>query len=134
MGHEDTSAMENAVLSVLTGTPLAQAAKRVRTTPARLTDAIERYRTAGRAALATPPAEWHQVNIEFADYSTAELSFRACLLPYLRTGAVGAWWFVRKYPCWRLRVHRAPDADTEETIAHLTEILDRIQSQGMAKQ
>ncbi|MCF1595756.1 thiopeptide-type bacteriocin biosynthesis protein [Streptomyces muensis] len=131
MGHEDTSAMENAVLSVLAGTPIEQAANRVRTSPARLTDALERYRAAGRAALTTPPAEWHQVNIEFADYPTAEHAFRAYLLPYLHTEAVGAWWFVRKYPCWRLRVRPAPD--TEDTIAHLTEALDRILSRGTAK-
>lgn len=133
MDHEDTSPMENAILSVLTGTPIDQATNRIRTSPAWLTDAVERYRAAGRAVLATPPAEWHQVNIEFTDYPTAEHSFRAYLLPYLRTEAVGAWWFVRKHPCWRLRVRPAADADTEDTIAHLTEALDRILSRGVAK-
>ncbi|MEV6590956.1 thiopeptide-type bacteriocin biosynthesis protein [Streptomyces acidicola] len=133
MDHEDTSTMENAVLSVLTGTPIEQAANSARTSPARLADAIERYRTAGRAALATAPTEWHQVNIEFADYPTAEHAFRAHLLPYLRTESVGIWWFVRKYPCWRLRVRPAPDADIEDTVAHLAEALDRVLSQGVAK-
>ncbi len=94
--HTGTTAMEGAILSVLAGTPLDEAAGEVRTSPARLADAVERYRAAGRAALTTSPAGWHQVNIEFADYPTAERAFRAYILPVLRTGPVGTWWFVRK--------------------------------------
>lgn len=133
MDHEDTSALEAAVLSVLTGTPIETVATRARTSFARLADAAQRYRAAGRAALDSRPTGWHQVNIEFADYLTAERAFRAYLLPTLRTGPVGAWWFVRKYPCWRLRVHPSADAQIEDAITQVTEALDSALSWGVAK-
>ncbi|MFF5476722.1 thiopeptide-type bacteriocin biosynthesis protein [Streptomyces sp. NPDC012935] len=134
MDHEDPGVLENAVLSVLAGTPVKEAATRASTSPARLADAVERYRAAGRAALDTPPADWHQVNIKFADYTTADRAFRAYLLPALHAGPVAAWWFVRKYPCWRLRVQPAPGARTEDTIEHVSKALDSTLSCGVATQ
>ncbi|UQA95714.1 thiopeptide-type bacteriocin biosynthesis protein [Streptomyces halobius] len=127
------SQVEDAVLAVLSGTPIEDAARSASTSPERLADAIERYRTAGRAALETRPSGWHQVNIRFADYPTAERAFRAYLLPALRDEPIGAWWFVRKYPHWRLRVYPAPGATAEEAVAHLTEALDDSVSWGVAK-
>ncbi|RBM21763.1 thiopeptide-type bacteriocin biosynthesis protein [Streptomyces sp. PT12] len=133
MDHKNASAMEAAILSVLTGTPVEEAAFRARTSPTRLADMADRYRTAGLAALDTQPAGWHQVNIEFADYPTAEHAFRTSLLPSLRTGPVGAWWFVRKYPCWRLRVQPDTDARSEDTVSHIAEALDHAASRGVVK-
>ncbi|WP_328869105.1 thiopeptide-type bacteriocin biosynthesis protein [Streptomyces sp. NBC_00287] len=98
-----------------------------------MADAVERYRAAGRAALTTSPAGWHQVNIEFADYPTAERAFRAYILPALRTGPVGAWWFLRKYPCWRLRVQASPEARIKDAVAQVTDVLDSALSWGVAK-
>ncbi|MDX3692602.1 lantibiotic dehydratase C-terminal domain-containing protein [Streptomyces europaeiscabiei] len=86
---------------------------------------VERYRATGRAALDTCPEGWHQVNIEFADYSTCERAFRAYLLPSLRDAPVGAWWFLREYPCWRLRFHPSADTSAEDVVALVTEALDR---------
>lgn len=125
--------MEDAVLSILAGTPVKDAASRAQTFPARLADAVERYRAAGRAALAAQPADWHQVNIEFADYPTAERAFHTYLLPFLHTGPVGAWWFVRKYPCWRLRIQPGPNARIEDAVAHVTEVLNSTLPGGVTK-
>ncbi|MGK5530621.1 thiopeptide-type bacteriocin biosynthesis protein [Streptomyces sp. URMC 129] len=133
MDHKNASAMEDAILSVLTGTPVGEAALRAHTSPARLADMADRYRTAGLAALDTQPAGWHQVNIEFADYPTAEHAFRSSLLPSLRTGPVGAWWFLRKYPCWRLRVQPDTDARSEDTARHIAEALDHAASRGVVQ-
>lgn len=110
MDTSENSEVEHAILAVLTGTPVTEAAARLRASPETLIQATEHYRTAGRAALRLPlpPCGWPQVNIEFADYPTAEQAFTAYLLPPLEhataTGTITAWWFVRKHPCWRLRV------------------------------
>ncbi|GHH09483.1 thiopeptide-type bacteriocin biosynthesis protein [Streptomyces rubradiris] len=133
MNPADPITLEDAILCVLTGTPVEQAATKARTSPARLADAAERYRAAGRATLDARPDSWHQVNMEFADYPTAERAFRAYVLPALRTGPVGAWWFVRKYPCWRLRVRPGPDAQREDAVEHLTEALASTRACGVAE-
>ncbi|MBE1594034.1 thiopeptide-type bacteriocin biosynthesis protein [Streptomyces stelliscabiei] len=133
MHEHDISPAEDAIWSVLGGMPIADAASRAGTSPARLADAVERYRAAGRTALDASPEGWHQVNIEFADYPTAEQTFRAYLLPSLRGAPVGAWWFLRKYPCWRLRVHPSPGTPAEEVIAHVTEALDSAVSWSVVK-
>ncbi|WP_225832876.1 thiopeptide-type bacteriocin biosynthesis protein [Streptomyces sp. NK08204] len=139
MDLHDSSVTEQAVLAVLTGTPLAEAADWAHTFPGHLAEAAARYRAAGRMALATrpDPSGWHQVNIEFADYPTAELTFFTYLLPPLReatdTGMVGSWWFVRKYPCWRLRVTPGREATDEELSEHLAGVLNSAVSWGVVK-
>jgi thiopeptide-type bacteriocin biosynthesis protein len=135
----DSSAAEQAILAVLTGTPIAEAARWVRTSPERVAEAVELYRDAGRATLdARPdPSGWQQANIEFTDYPTAERVFITYLLPPLRqtedTGRVGSWWFVRKYPCWRLRLMPGPQALVEGIPKPLAEALDNAISQGIVK-
>ncbi|WP_078853465.1 thiopeptide-type bacteriocin biosynthesis protein [Streptomyces sp. FxanaA7] len=133
MNLPDSSTIEQAILAVLTGTPLTEAAGRAQTSPVHLAQATERYRDAGRSALEPQLSDWHQVNIEFTDYPTAERTFSAYLLPALRTGLIGAWWFVRKYPCWRLRVQPDPGTRMEDAVAHLTEVLDNALFLGVAK-
>ncbi|MFF8968986.1 thiopeptide-type bacteriocin biosynthesis protein [Streptomyces sp. NPDC014995] len=139
MDLHDSSTTEQAVLAVLTGTPLAEAADWARFSPEHLAEAAERYRSAGRAALTTrpEPSGWHQVNIEFADYPTAELTFLTYLLPPLRqatdTGAVGSWWFGRKYPCWRLRVAPGHETTAQELSEHLVRALNSAVSWGVVK-
>ena len=133
MNLPDSSTIEQAILAVLTGTPLTEAAGRAQTSPEHLAVATERYRDAGRSALDPQLGDWHQVNIEFTDYSTAERTFRAYLLPALHTRLVGAWWFVRKYPCWRVRVQPGPGTRVEDAVAHLTEVLDNALFLGVAK-
>ncbi|WP_435271180.1 hypothetical protein [Streptomyces sp. 1222.5] len=103
MQQHDTTPGEDAVLAVLSGVPIEQAARRVPTSPAHLAEAVERYRSAGRATLEHRTAGWYQVYVTFADYPSAARAFRAYLLPALQSEAVGGWWFLRKQPCWRLR-------------------------------
>ncbi|MEV6129391.1 thiopeptide-type bacteriocin biosynthesis protein [Streptomyces violaceusniger] len=139
MDPHHSSATETAILAVLAGTPIADIAAQIRWSPARLAEAIELYRTAGRAALdAQPdPTGWHQVYIEFADYPTAEHAFTTHVFPSLRTatdtGAVAAWWFLRKQPCWRLRVTPGPNATVEGVAHYLAEPLDRTVAMGLTK-
>lgn len=101
-----SSAAEEAVLSVLAGTPIEEAATRAHSSPRHLAEDVETYRRGGRAALdarSAAASEWQQINIEFVEYPTAQQAFHAYLLPPLRRahvgGSVGAWWFVRKFPC-----------------------------------
>jgi thiopeptide-type bacteriocin biosynthesis protein len=129
----DPSRAEDAVLAVLAGEPLEEAARRTGTTSAYLAENVERYRAAGRAALETCPRGWHQVSVQFADYPTAPGAFRAYLLPALRTGPVGAWWFVRKHPHWRLRVSPVAGATVEDTADHIAEALDSAISWSVVK-
>ncbi|MDT0307344.1 thiopeptide-type bacteriocin biosynthesis protein [Streptomyces sp. DSM 44917] len=130
MDHKEASALEAAILAVLTGTPVREAATQACTSPARLADMADRYRAAGVATLDTQPTGWHQVNIEFTDYPTAEHAFRAFLLPSLRADPVGGWWFVRKHPCWRLRVQPDRDARGADTVSRVAEALDHAASRG----
>jgi thiopeptide-type bacteriocin biosynthesis protein len=125
---------ENAVLSVLGGMPIEAAARRAETSPARLAEAVERYRTAGQAALHQQSAGWYQVYVKFADYPTAARAFRAYLLPALGEETVGPWWFLRKHPYWRLRVHPAPGAPAEPVISHVTQALDSAVSWGVVEE
>ncbi|MCW8382370.1 thiopeptide-type bacteriocin biosynthesis protein [Streptomyces justiciae] len=125
--------MEDAVLSVLGGQRIEEAASRARTSPQRLADAVERYRAAGRAALDIGSTDWHQVYIEFADYPTAEPAFRAYLLPSMRGEPIEQWWFLRKQPYWRLRVQPSPNTPVEDAIAHVSEALASAVSWGVVK-
>jgi Lantibiotic biosynthesis dehydratase C-term len=88
-----TQNTERAILKVLTGTPLSDAAIADKMEPAVLADAVEVYRQAGLQALAQQTAAHH-------------------LAPILRhaeeDGVITAWWFMRKHPCWRLRLQPGP--------------------------
>lgn len=130
MQPHDASPAEDAVLSVLGGVPIAEVARRTHTSVGRLAAAVELYRAAGRAALEAQPDGWQQVYIKFVDYPTADNAFRAYLLPALREASVDQWWFLRKHPCWRLRVRHRSDVAEDEAVAHLAEALDSAVSWG----
>ncbi|MFD3553777.1 thiopeptide-type bacteriocin biosynthesis protein [Streptomyces goshikiensis] len=105
---------EDAVLAVLAGQPVPDIATRTGIAPEELGDAVDLYRAAGRDALAGQAArlDWYQVRIEFPDWSRCEDA--APLLARRLTddeqaGLVGAWWFVRKAPQWRLRALPGPN-------------------------
>ncbi|WP_043469292.1 thiopeptide-type bacteriocin biosynthesis protein [Kitasatospora sp. MBT66] len=119
-----TDRLEDAVLAVLGGVSVEDAARTADTEPALLSEVIERYQDAGRAALEAEPSGWHQANIRFTDYPTGHRIFRAYLQPALRTGPVGSWWFVRKHPHWRLRYYPAPGSTAEDAVRHVAEALD----------
>ncbi|MGW6412845.1 thiopeptide-type bacteriocin biosynthesis protein [Streptomyces vinaceus] len=104
---------EDAVLAVLAGHSVPAIAARAGIPPEELGDAVALYRTAGRAALAEQAArlDWYQIRIEFPDWSRCE-DAAALLARRLtddkRAGLIGAWWFIRKAPQWRLRVLPGP--------------------------
>ncbi|MEU5537324.1 thiopeptide-type bacteriocin biosynthesis protein [Streptomyces sp. NPDC020362] len=134
MQQQSTNPTEYAVLAVLCGIPIEEAAQQVLTSPARLAEGVERYRAAGRAALQHPHTGWYQVYVTFADYPSAARAFRTHLLPALSGEDVDAWWFVRKYPCWRLRVQPAPAVEVEHTITSTQQALDSAVSWRVVKQ
>lgn len=118
------SELENAVRDVLAGAPLLDAASRSGIAAHELQAAADLYHRAGAQALARHrPGQWWQANLEFTDWNTAEDTVRN-LLPVL-DGSECRWWFVRKHPCWRLRllsrshVHRARlETALDELAAH----------------
>lgn len=121
--------LENAVLAHLTGTDAATAAGPAGMSGKRLARVADRYRTAGRAAIAPAPPGWVQANLTFTDYAAAETIFRDVLWPALQDRP---WWFVRKKPCWRLRC-RLPN-DTPEFPEDLSAALDSLMDAGVLSQ
>jgi thiopeptide-type bacteriocin biosynthesis protein len=57
-----------------------------------------------------------QVSVEFADWDRAEQAAAEHLAPVLdqasSAGLVSGWWFIRKYPCWRVRMLPGHDSTT----------------------
>lgn len=74
---------------------------------------------------------WHQVNIAFPDWDSAEKTSLDHIIPILRraedAGGLLAWFFIRKYPCWRIRIQPPPEADTATRVA---KHLDALAEQG----
>ncbi|MFF2119769.1 thiopeptide-type bacteriocin biosynthesis protein [Kitasatospora sp. NPDC058184] len=128
--HGEHPHLEQAILAVLTGADTTRAAASLGIDAADLATAAETYRTAGRSAISTPSDAWVQVNIRPTDWHTAEATLAAHLAPTLRDaetrGAVTSWWYVRKHPHWRLRLH----TDRPALRTHLAEQLDRLRHQG----
>ncbi|MGP3927860.1 thiopeptide-type bacteriocin biosynthesis protein [Streptomyces sp. 8N616] len=122
-----------AVLDVLAGEPIADAAHRAGVEPANLADAVEVFQQAGHAALAQQAGrtDWSQVYIEFADWASAEQTAATHLAPLLHdaeaNGTVTAWWFTSKHPCWRLRLRVQPETGVK---ADLGTVLDRLVTDG----
>ena len=132
MTQHDTADLEAAVLSVIAGNPLEEAAAQARISPKQMAAAVELYREAGRAALdARPrPLGWHQLYVRFADYPNAVHAFNTHIRPGL-DGAPG-WWFIRKHPHWRLRFHLgADDTATAHIIQRVTQALTQASTRGV---
>ncbi|MEV0306551.1 thiopeptide-type bacteriocin biosynthesis protein [Nonomuraea fuscirosea] len=102
--------MAQAVLMVLSGTPTNVAAAAISTRPETLTDAIETYQSAGYQALEAQMANhaWYSVRVQFTDWYSAEQAAVSDLGPRLSElqdrKLISEWWFIRKHPCWRLRL------------------------------
>lgn len=132
---EVTSApgIEHAVLLVLKGNSLDEAATAEQVDPMDLAGAVEVYRRAGQQALERQQASgWWQVYIQFADWNIAEQAAADTIGPLLdnaeRSGLVSHWWFMRKYPCWRLRLH--PRADGHAMRNRLAAAFDQFAADG----
>lgn len=125
-----------AVLAVLAGNTVAETAAHAGLDAAVLADAVETFRQAGIRALAdaeeTGAAQncW-QVYLEFADWATAETTAAQQLRPLLHQaendGNLAGWWFIRKHPCWRFRLHIQPGRQTENVIG---DVLDQLTAAG----
>ncbi|GAB3943618.1 hypothetical protein GCM10029976_066500 [Kribbella albertanoniae] len=116
--------IEHGVLDVLAGRPLSQAASHRGIPAAELAEAVECYRTAGRAALEPHTrVGWQQVNLEFADWNSIEQEpaarLRAALERAQAAGAIASWWFIRKAPCWRLRIHPGSTTTPQAAMQHI---------------
>lgn len=128
-----TRTIETAIATVLTGTPLAEAASAIGMESAALADAVEVYQQAGRRALDhhTNPG-WWQVYIRFTDWERAERTVADHLAPLLHQadadGVTNAWWFIRKHPCWRLRFQPGPAGHA--MTAHLAAAVDTLTASG----
>ncbi len=129
----EPSPTQHAVLAVLTGLPLADAARQYQMDPVILSDAAVVYDRAGREALARHAAttDWWQTYLHFTDWSNADSTFAARVLPILReaeaVGAIDGWWYTRKHPCWRLRLQLQPAGGAKLTIG---DGFDRLVSEG----
>ncbi|MFC9754933.1 hypothetical protein [Streptomyces sp. NPDC056921] len=97
--------IQSAVLAVLTGLPIADAAHQYRIDTVVLSDAVKVYDQAGREALDRRPAatDWWHAYLQFTDWANADTTFTTHVLPALRdaeaAGATDGWWYTRKHPC-----------------------------------
>ncbi|MFI2210131.1 thiopeptide-type bacteriocin biosynthesis protein [Streptomyces sp. NPDC020141] len=136
--HIPSQDVERAIHAVLGGTPLHQVAANFSLDPRTLEDAFDLYRSAGRAALdASTQPDWFQAYVQFRDWQTAEQSVITHLWPALQQaeaeGTITAWWFVRKFPCWRFRIRSGPSASISAVQNLMAEKFDTMVAQGAAE-
>jgi thiopeptide-type bacteriocin biosynthesis protein len=115
-----TERIVEAVRAALAGDDITTAAARVNLTRDNLADAIEAYNAAGAIALEQRAANsWHQVRVRPIDPADAERSLTEVVGPRLdylvESGGATGWWFMRKEPGWRIRLHNA-DIKTSELL------------------
>lgn len=121
--------LADAVRSVVAGQPVTTVAERHALESDELADAVDIYDRAGQAALydRSADATWWQANLEFNDWNHAEETAVAYLAPVLdrlaQAGELHSWWFIRKAPCWRLRLR---SVDPDELPALASAQLDRL--------
>ncbi len=114
-----------AVLDVLARADPRAVAARHALGLADLDDAVATYQAAGLAALERRADDtWYQVRVQFTDWAAAETVAATTLGPaldQLRTDeAVTGWWFLRKHPCWRLRLLHADATAVDRVLDELT--------------
>jgi thiopeptide-type bacteriocin biosynthesis protein len=114
-----------AVLAVLAGSESSTVAADYNLDPADLDDAVRTYQAAGLAALERQTdGTWYQVRVRFADWAHAETVGATTLGPALdrlrADQVVAGWWFLRKHPCWRLRLLRPDTAAVDRVLDALT--------------
>lgn len=120
--------LSRGVLEVLSGAPPHSAASRAGVEADHLAEAVQAYTEAGASALQVRAEDhgWHQVHIEFTDWQDAETTVTAGLTPRLhhaeQADLVDSWWFIRKAPCWRLRLRLTDTAAPREEL--IRQILD----------
>jgi thiopeptide-type bacteriocin biosynthesis protein len=129
--------LAESVLAILAGAALDEAAGRAGLQAEVLADAIEAYKAAGYAALQAQAARegWFQAHVQFAEWHAAEHAAATSLAPRLTAlhdqGAVAAWWFIRKAPCWRLRVQAGPASSDITPV--VGSVLDSLMAAGLVE-
>lgn len=113
------------VLAVLAGAAIGTSAAENGLDPADLQEALRVYQAAGLAALERrAETGWYQLHVQFSDWDIAETAGAMRLGPHLdrlqTEGAVAGWWFLRKHPCWRLRLRGADSAAVDQVLDELT--------------
>lgn len=113
------------VLAVLAGADLDSTAANNAISTADLEDAVHAYQAAGLAALERRHEQsWCEVRVHFADWPAAEAVAATVLGPALdrlqAAGAIAGWWFLRKHPCWRLRLYDADVTAVDHALDELT--------------
>jgi thiopeptide-type bacteriocin biosynthesis protein len=77
---------------------------------------------------------WLQVYVEFTDWAASEQAAARHLAPLLRQaqagGLITGFWFVRKHPCWRLRLGLPPNSDGHALEAAIRPALDGLAGSG----
>lgn len=116
----DSATLHGAVLEVLGGAELGQVAHRTEVSAPDLRAAVEVFTRAGRQAL-TEQSGWWQANVEFTAWENADEVALDHLAPALRQSGA-PWWFIRKHPCWRIRMHAGPGAVRDAVSQGLEEL------------
>ncbi|MER6007414.1 thiopeptide-type bacteriocin biosynthesis protein [Nonomuraea angiospora] len=93
--------------------------------PAELDEAVIAYQAAGLAALERrAEAGWYQLRVQFPGWDAAEKIGAHQLGPRLEElqacGAINGWWFLRKHPCWRLRLRDADIPAVDQALGEMT--------------
>lgn len=77
---------------------------------------------------------WHQVSLQFDDYSAAEHTGVTHLGPEMisveTTGLIASWFFMRKAPCWRLRFLPSHDSTEQEAATVIHQLLRSLRDAG----
>lgn len=129
----ESPSIQSAVLAVVTGLSIADAAHQYRMDAVALSHAVKVYDQAGREALDRHSAttDWWQAYLRFTDWENADATFATHVLPLLRdteaTNAIDGWWYTRKHPCWRLRLRVRPTIGAKLTVG---DGLDRLVADG----
>lgn len=129
----EPSPIQHAVLAVLTGLPINEAAQQYGMDPVTLSDAVAVYDQAGREALARHAAtsDWWQAYFSFTDWANADATFTTYVLPVLQEaeaiGTIDGWWYTRKHPCWRLRLRLQPQIGAK---LNISDGFDRLVADG----
>lgn len=87
------------------------------------------------AAAAEHNLPWRQFFVQFSDWNAAEQIAAVHLAPILghpTADADGQWWFMRKYPHWRLRLRTEPSSSDADPVPDV--LLNDLMSQGHVDQ
>ncbi|WP_344547187.1 thiopeptide-type bacteriocin biosynthesis protein [Actinomadura fulvescens] len=105
-----------AIVKVLAGHRLNEVAALHHMEMSELASAAQVYQQAGQRAIEQQAADrdWWQLYLQFTDWTNTEKIAADHLEPLLQhagnEGSSTQWWFMRKYPCWRLRLRPGPDS------------------------